>query len=149
MKLRQQSVSDWVALGQLIVACVFMAGAAQMSFGSLQKPGPAVTPFIFASILAICSVLTLLKGPKDAEPMPRGEARRTVIVVSALALSYPVALPWLGFSISTVVLVGLVAYSLKMPRHQALLLAIISVGISYLLFHLLLGVPFPGGLVGF
>lgn len=150
MKLWQQrSVSDLVALGQLIVACAFMAGAVQMSFGSLQKPGPAVTPFIFALILAVCSILTLLKGPKDTEPMPRGEARRTVIVVSALALSYPIALQWLGFSISTVFLVGLVAYSLKMTPRQAILLAVISVGISYVIFHLLLGVPFPGGLVGF
>ena len=148
MKLSQRPVSDWIALAQLIVGCIFMSGAAQMPFGSLQKPGPAVTPFVFALILTICSIPTLLKGSKNAEPMPRGEAGRTVIVIAALALCYPVALQWLGFSISTVLLVGLVAHALKMPRRQAILLAVVSVGISYLVFHLLLGVPFPGGLVG-
>lgn len=149
MKLTHKSISHWIALALLIVACIFITGASQISMGTAQKPGPGVTPLIFASILAICSVFTLLGRSADAESLPTGDAAKTVIAIAILALCYPFGLRWLGFLLSTSIMVGGTAYVLKTPRLHAVLLAVVSVGVSYVVFALLLGVPLPDGLLSF
>ena len=148
MKLWPRSVSDGIAIAQLAIACVFLSGATQLSFGSSEKPGPGVTPFVFALILVFCSILSLLKQPADAEPLPKGKSGRTVAAIAALALLYPVSVHWMGFPLSTFVLVAATARLLRMSTWQAVFLAFVSVGASYLLFKILLGVPFPRGLPG-
>lgn len=149
MKLSHNSVSHWIALALLIVACIFITGASQVSMGSAQKPGPGVTPLIFAGILAICSVFTLLGRSADAEPLPTGDGARTVFLIAVLALCYPFGLRWLGFLLSTSIMVGSTAYVLKTRPFHAALLAVVSVGVSYVVFALLLGVPLPDGLLSF
>jgi putative tricarboxylic transport membrane protein len=150
MKIAQKAMSWWLGWLLLIVALGFVAASSDYSLGSLQKPGPGMVPRFFAVMLGICAIGVLLDHRRSgSEPMPSGAAANTVVVIAVMTLLYPLALKWLGFLISTFVMVGGVGHALKMSATRSMWLALVSVGASYILFALVLGVPLPDGVLGY
>ena len=92
------------ALVILAFAAVALVDAAKLPFGSLSAPDAGFIPVIEALLFA-CAGLALLvsaQSPrKSSISWPAGDGRRIMLCLSVALVAYVIALPILGFSIST------------------------------------------------
>jgi putative tricarboxylic transport membrane protein len=115
--------------------------------GTLQEPGPAYTPLLFAVFLGLMGVLVVARGgssPRLADT-PWPEAPRALIILIGCGVA-TVALEPLGYRLTIAAL--LVFFLGVVERRKPLAVAAVSVGFSLLSFYLigdLLRVPLPVG----
>lgn len=83
-------------------------------------------------------------------PWPAGEYRRRVVAIGTAVLAYLVILPWLGFALTTFLFT---VFSIKiLGTYQWLLpiaVALLTAGLSTLVFQIWLDLRLPGGLLGY
>lgn len=90
--------------GRLLALALAAAGAwaalrawRAIPLGTLAEPGPGLFPFLLAVALALLGLAAALMPAVPAAPAARGRA----LAVAALLVAYPLALPRLGFALST------------------------------------------------
>jgi putative tricarboxylic transport membrane protein len=142
------------AASLLIAALVFMTSL-RLGVGALHDPGPGFVLFLASISLAICACILLCIGfSRKTQPALRPETgnrtdRRNALIVMAALIAYCLALPKLGYPVSTFVLM-LVLFGLgRMKPGMVVLGSLITVLLSYCLFGHLLGTPLPRGVLGF
>jgi putative tricarboxylic transport membrane protein len=137
----------------LIAALVAVWRSLGFPPGPPDAPGPGVVPLWLAVILAVISLILLIRGfRKVASPAAKSDAGtdnlRLALLIAALAV-YAFFMPLMGFIVSTTLL-SLAA--LHVFGHRGALHAwAYSLGISfvlYLLFQKLMNVPLPSGWLG-
>lgn len=132
----------------LALAAFYVWSATLIELSFISDPlGPKAFPFIIGGVLALASVVALVAP--DPEPIWPGSGRFLEIVGAvALLFAYSVALPQLGFLISTVFAAGFLSWRLgAAPLHAAIAGAAISGGI-YVVFKLILGLSLATGPLG-
>lgn len=139
--------------GRLLALALAAAGAwaalrawRAIPLGTLAEPGPGLFPFLLAVALALLGLAAALMPAAPAAPAARGRA----LAVAALLVAYPLALPRLGFALSTALGLLLLARAIEarsLGRLAAFAL-LVTVG-AVLLFRQLLAVPLPRGPWGF
>jgi putative tricarboxylic transport membrane protein len=78
--------------------------------------------------------------------IPKTESKsKTVLLLLACFLLYVIILPWLGFSVSTLIMATVMMVLLGNSWKQSLIVSVIMISIIYLLFVILFKVPLPGG----
>ena len=133
----------------LIVAAIFWFSIEQVSWLSIRFPQYLI------AIIVILSVVLLAKGwfkPEKLEVFNDGNNRR-IVVTSASLFVWCIAINYIGFFVSSVAVIGFLAWYLARVRREvnlktmALWLVIITVkvGFFYLVFTKLLYVPLPKG----
>jgi putative tricarboxylic transport membrane protein len=138
----------WLALGLF-----GLFSSLRLGIGTVRDPGSGFVLF-YASLLFIgCIVLTLLlscfnrQGSAPAQSW-RGLCRRKVLVVVGASILYLPLLEKLGYLLATFALM-LVLFGLGRLRLLVLLsCAGATVAGSYFIFHTLLKVPLPKGMLG-
>lgn len=126
-----------------------------LGIGSLNNPQGGFMPFC-SSLLIIffCLILFVMTFRKKTittrwtDLWRHVQWQKSVLVVAALAV-YIALLPWGGYLIATVVLMTVLFGLSSLKIWPALLGGILSVGITYGLFHFLLKTPLPRGIWGF
>ena len=114
-------------------------------------PGPGSVPLGYGALLTAMAAVTLVRevrgangaGGDEALAPPTGEGLRRLLMTVPLAAAYVAAMPFVGYSLATVVAVALMAYCLG-ARPVVALTA--SVGFSlfvYGIFQRLFGIPLP------
>ncbi len=109
-------------------------------------PGPALFPRVIAIALAGCGAMLLVtalrRGGTTREPLDRGTGQRAWRLLVGLVLvgSYPVLIGYIHFIPLMAGLIILFGLLLNSTSWHALLTALLSAGIIYLLFSQLLGV---------
>jgi putative tricarboxylic transport membrane protein len=128
-------------------------GGCKVGFGTFQEPGAGFIFIFCGSVLIILSVIDLL-----TIRFKRVEYKRTiwtvlnwqkvVLVVAGLS-AYVYLFEWLGFVLSTFLLL-LFLYRAVEPTKwwTAALWSLITILVSYIIFRIWLGVSFPKGFVG-
>ncbi len=143
----------WFFIG--IYVCIH---AYYLSLGRLHKPGPGFIFFLAGALLSILSVLnfvgTLTKKTKDHEGNNLGSPwtgvrwQSNIVVLIVLAV-YVALFNFLGFFLSTFLLLLFLFKFLEPTRWWvAILAAILTISISYMVFVFWLQVPFPRGILG-
>lgn len=130
----------------MVVAAVALVDAYNLPFGSLRHPDSGFFPkslsvllFVFALAIVVSSFL------KNVEPAEFSSRSWLVAIAAAAFIAYALVLPVAGFVLSTIAIMLLVMRGLGgMKWTQAVLIAVLSVGLSYAGF-LQLGVPLPRG----
>lgn len=148
-------------LGAAVIVLVFTQSIHSIGLGDNFDPGPRAFPIGLSAMLAIGGLIELWKSrakPETASgspPMgsPSTEAssdsnHKTVLLLLGCFLVYVLLLPWLGFSISTLLMATLMMLLLGNTWKQSLLVSIILITIIYVLFVLLFKVPLPSGVLG-
>lgn len=136
------------AVGLLVSAFyIWAALQTQESFLS-DAVGPKTFPVIIGCILAISSLVVILRP--DAEPVwpAMGQLAEIAVAVVVMVL-YAQLLPEVGFVIATAGAASVLSWRLGSPLVQAAIIgAAISLGI-YGVFHLLFGLSLARGPLGF
>lgn len=106
--------------------------------------GPKALPLLVAVMLVVAGLRAVAR-PRDDLSLP--EAGTIVRVAGAVAafLLYAVALPWIGFFLSTTLVVTALALLFRGPPARALASAAILSGVLWLLFVRALSLPLPVG----
>jgi putative tricarboxylic transport membrane protein len=139
----------------LVISVFVFTTSLRLGIGALHDPGSGFILFWASMLLAICTcILFGISRVKKTEPMARlnaehGANRRNAIIVIAALIAYCLALPKVGYSISTFALM-LVLFSLGRMRPWMIIIgSLIAVLVSYYLFGHLLRTPLPRGVLGF
>lgn len=118
-----------------------------MPLGTADEPGPGLMPLGLALLLA---GLALAAAASRDWPRPAPLARARTLAAAAVIAAWPLALPRLGFALTTglgLLLLGRVVDETSWTR-LAVFAAATSAG-AVLLFRVLLRVPLPPGPWGF
>ena len=131
----------------LAVSVFFVASAYQLSLGSLTEPRPGLWPFLVGLVMAASSVALFFTD--DREDYQRVTGRFRFIIFGLLSLAaFIVAFAFLGFILpGFLTFVFWLRFLGEEPWGRALGLAALFTALFYILFVLLLGVPFPDDVV--
>ena len=131
----------------LAVSVFFVASAYQLSLGSLTEPRPGLWPFLVGLVMAASSVALFFTD--DREDYQRVTGRFRFIIFGLLSLAaFIVAFAFLGFILpGFLTFVFWLRFLGEEPWGRALGLAALFTTLFYILFVLLLGVPFPDDVV--
>lgn len=151
MKRAEQATSlFWVALA---VAVCF--GATGFEIGTLSEPGPGFLPFWTAALMGVLAIahlviVTTATSPRSRKTLGKSQTRHgRAIIVAVAILAYAFLLPHLGYLVAT--FLGMtVLFSIYGGKRwwQILALSICVVLVTYVVFHILLKVQFPIGILG-
>lgn len=136
----------------LIFSCSIMVESVRLKLDAIRDPGPGFVPFFLGLALAILSVIALIfpdRQQKMAAFWNDWRKGRDIPIIFAGLIVYLLLIRILGFYIDTFLLMAFLLRifgekGLKRP----LIVALLTVGVTYLLFHKLLFIPFPQGLLG-
>lgn len=138
------------ALGVLLAGvglCAAVIAWRSIPLGSASQPGPGLVPFVLGlavAVLAACSVVA-----PDAEPASSID-RRKALTVGALFAAYALGMPWLGFGVTTALVLFLMARAVSAePVWKLGCFAVSGAVLTTLLFTRAAGVPLPRGPWGF
>ncbi len=142
-----------VALFFLLIGSTCLAGSLLMPFGKARSPGVGFYPLLVGMFLVALSVPFIIQSWKsrhnhlpDEEPFPRGPDLRRVAAVAIAVGLYPILLTFLGYILSSFfLLVSVLRLFGLQSRWKIVLIALITVGLSYYLFARILAVPLPRG----
>ena len=136
----------------LIFSCLVMGESWRLKLNDIYDPGPGFAPFFMALSLAALSILALIfpvSQKKATAFWNDWQKGQSVIYIFAGLVIYLFLFKILGFYIDTFLLmVFLVRLSGEKGYRLPLLVALLTVGITYIIFHKLLFIPFPTGILG-
>jgi putative tricarboxylic transport membrane protein len=118
-----------------------------MPLGAGDEPGPGLMPLVLAALLA---GLALAAAASREWPRPGPLARARMLAAAAVIAAWPLALPRLGFALTTglgLLLLGRVVDDKPWGR-LAVFAAVTTAG-AVVLFRVVLRVPLPRGPWGF
>ncbi len=140
----------------VLIGGAALYGAVRMVIGTPDVPDAGFFPLLAALILVVLAAVLFIDQMRrpTAASAEAGEetapSLRAALPVIAGFAAYVPALEWLGFLVATALLVALLlaVFGIRRPLPYAAAVPLIAGG-SYLLFHLLLGLPLPVGPAGF
>lgn len=106
--------------------------------------GPKALPLFVASVLLLAGLWTALEPAPDVEWPDGGRWQKPGAAVGAFLL-YAGALPWIGFFLSTALVMAALSALFGARPRSALPAATLVAGALWLLFVQLLGLPLPIG----
>lgn len=118
-----------------------------MPLGTAGEPGPGLMPFVLGLVLAALG-LAAAAGREWPRPVPLAPGR--TLAAAVVIVAWPLALPRLGFALTTVLALLLLGRLVDEARWTRLaLFSVVLTAASVLLFRVLLLVPLPVGPWGF
>ena len=134
----------------LVLGVVVLFAASRLPRAMMGDPaGPAVMPLVVSWGLIGCGILLAVRRSRDGSAGPVWAGGGRLAAVVALLFLYALTLTPLGYLLATTAMLFLLLLIYN-PRRHALngLVAVAFAALTYGLFHLLLGVYVPRGLLG-
>lgn len=139
----------------MVLSGVICTVSYRLGLGETHKPGPGFIPFGISGLLGLMSLylcikglFQVIKGYKENEAFKELAWGKAMLVLGVL-LGYGIVFNFIGFSISTfllmLLLVGVVG---RQKWRLTLAVSLLTVIFSYLIFVILLDLPFPRGPLG-
>ncbi len=140
----------------LFVSIVVSVAAFRLGLGKLNAPGSGFMPFGAAVLLGLLSIVCFLqavmreKTKSKAVPLFHGTLWHRVVFSCIALLAYAQAIPFLGYNITTFLLMTFLFW--MAGRQKAWRVILYSLGttvITYYVFSKSLNLQFPAGPFGF
>lgn len=140
--------------GGLFVALGIFVFSVTLGFPPLDDnhPGPGLFPqilsilFIFFGGLVLYKGIKPKKGPEDTQEVPASYNYFNPAFVLLLIVGYMVFSDWLGFFITSLIVLSLMMLRLKVAIWKSLVIAVFLTVFVNFMFAKLLRVPLPTGL---
>ncbi len=126
-----------------------------IGLGDNFDPGPKAFPLGLCAILACGGLIEIWQGLRSTKPPPEAKhtlgkrdrvpGSKTILLLLACFLLYVIVLPWLGFSVATLVMGTGMMVLLGNSWKRSALVSIVLIALIYMLFVLFFKVPLPGG----
>lgn len=152
--MKTQRVADIVVgCGVALFGILIIYASTLITSGTPHKLPPQTFPMVVGILLLVCgSGLALkswtIRGVDFAIPWPDGEGIRTILVTLFSLGCYIVLMNPLGFPLATFLYLLFSIWYLKKSKWLlALVISLITAGLSYYLFMRLLGLSFPTGVL--
>lgn len=136
----------------LVFALVLAEESLRLPFGTMRKPGIAFLPFLLSALLAFLSIALIVQARKrraggDERGFQLGLWKKVVASLAAL-FTFGLVFEWLGYLVSTFLLVVFLMRAVEPVRwRQVLIVAVSSALLTFVVFSLL-GTPLPTGFLG-
>jgi len=148
-------VQRLVSIAFLVCSAVYLAIALSVPLGTVGRPGPGLVPagigicLTFLCLLQVIQVFFFAQNGSSAlgesEPVQRPDVLRVVGIISFLTL-YLIFFSFLGYTLSTVILMAAVLRLLGVPGWMRVLLISVLISVcSFYVFDRFLDVPLPKG----
>jgi putative tricarboxylic transport membrane protein len=140
----------------LVVAIAICFGSVRLSLGNFHRPGPGFFSFLSGAVLGILSILVFLQSFKEQPgdirkafwPNSRRGSKMAYVVIALIL--YSIGMDYLGFSLSTLLLLGFLLRGIDPQRWRVVFAwSILGTIFCWGIFKYWLGVQLPGGIVGF
>ena len=142
------------AIGMLLMAGFILFESRALSFGTFRVPHTGFFPKIVVGLLLLLSLCCLAQTLRDktierpTEKIPTDGWFRIGATLATL-IGFALLLEWLGFLLSTFLLMVLLLRAIEAPKWpKVIVVALVTALVSYGLFAWLLGVPLPAGVLG-
>ena len=139
------------ALGFLVAGGAYLAASLGFPFGDVAKPGPGFFP-VGVGVFLCLAAAALLIGRRRGAPAGAGiaslsrDARARVSATVLGLVVFCLLLPWLGYPVCAFLFIALLLRRLGGARWPGVVVtAVLGALVSYYVFGVLLGVPFPAG----
>ena len=147
----RRAVVIFAAAGSLLSVLYLIEGT-RYALGTPAAPGPGLFPLIVSGLLLIGFVGTGIEAAASASKAkvcwPAGAARWRVAAIALSCTAYGLALPYLGHMIAGTLLAFAVLHVMALRSWPVKIALSLGIGVgSYVLFGMVLGVPFPSGIL--
>ena len=136
----------------LILSGLIMIESVRLRLDDIRDPGPGFVPFFLGLTLAALSIIAFIfpdPQKKMAAFWNDWQKGRGIILIFVGLVVYLALVRVLGFYIDTFLLMTFLLKAFgERGMKRPLLVALLTVGVTYLLFHKLLFIPFPKGFLG-
>jgi putative tricarboxylic transport membrane protein len=135
----------------LCLAAAILWQGRGLSKGNLHAPGPGFFPTLIAATLIILSLSLIIVGNKKIEKSPfvYKQSSSRLILVFLFLLAYFFFLESLGFVVMSFLFMASLFVTVTIQKwYIALLWALVSTGLAYFLFEVLLQSNLPKGVFG-
>jgi hypothetical protein len=138
----------------LICSILIVIGSFHLPLGTMGNPGPGFVPLLVGIMLGVISLAILIysffQRPSGGKTFwPDKKQWPKVVTTVLMILIYTIAFPYLGFFVSTLLLMVFLFKSIGGMKWKASLAgAILTSSCFYLVFKVWLKVQFPGGPLG-
>ena len=133
----------------IALAAFFIWQATEIQVSFISDPvGAKVFPIIIASALAIACLFMLIR-PDAPATWPKAGRLLEIAVAVGVLFAYSIALPEVGFVVSTVIASAYLAWRLGTPFMWAVVAGFVISLTLYVIFHLVLGLSLARGPLGF
>lgn len=138
----------WTGLLGLLLSAGYLHVSLDLPMGALDEPGAGLFPILVSAIMAFASAAAMWEGYKaptsDAIELPTGGDSARLVKLVLLLSAYFVAIPWLGYSVSSLIFCILLIRLLSDTNWmRSILYSIIMTAVVYVVFIYLLKVPMP------
>jgi putative tricarboxylic transport membrane protein len=147
-----------IAIAFLIFSAVYLTASLFLPWGRTGKPGPGLVPVSVGIAMTILSLLHVIQvfffekghpSEKGGGVLQRKDVLRVAGVVICLVV-YMILFPTLGYTLSTVFLVGATLRLLAMHGWTRIVLISVATSVlSYYIFCTILEVQLPRGILPF
>lgn len=130
----------------LLVGVYALAYSYSLSLGELTSPGPGMWPFVISAVIILCSIMVLVTE-RSSEDYEQITSRARVIGLGLLSLGVFILLfEQIGFIVPALLTL---AFWLRFIGEESWrltgIITILATAGFYVVFVVLLGVPFPSG----
>lgn len=123
----------------------------RLKLDDIHNPGPGFMPFFLGLALAVLSILSILspdRRPQSSAFWSDWEKGQNIFYIFAGLVIYVLLLKEVGFYLDTFwLMVFLFRFSGERGYKRIFVLSLATVGVIYMIFHRLLYIPFPQGLL--
>lgn len=138
----------WTGLFGLLMSAGYLHLSLDLPMGALDEPGAGLFPILVSAIMAFASAAAMWEGYKapisEAIEIPTGSEGLRLVKLVLLLSAYFVAIPWLGYSVSSLIFCILLIRLLSDTNWvRSILYSIIMTAAVYIVFIYLLKVPMP------
>jgi putative tricarboxylic transport membrane protein len=152
LKADRISSMVWMAVGLLSIY-----GSFQLGLGTLGEPGSGFLSCLAGSFICLMALIVFLQSFLQGKGFQvkisalwQGVKWHRPAMVGLLLLAYILMLEWLGFLLTTfLILLAMVKGVEKLSWEKALLISISASAVCYLVFDKLLKAMLPRGILGF
>jgi putative tricarboxylic transport membrane protein len=138
----------WTGLLGLLLSAGYLHVSLDLPMGALDEPGAGLFPILVSAIMAFASAAAMWEGyqapTSEAIEIPTGSDSARLLKLVLLLSAYFVAIPWLGYSVSSLIFCVLLIRLLSDTNWvRCVLYSIIMTATVYVVFIYLLKVPMP------